>query len=250
MLIRSKQTVLFIFLVLSIFYWKIIKLGYSSSKMASERKVHFVRHAESKFNEIHHRNLDLPAPRELSLIDAALSDNGKLQAEKAREEISKLNIDLAITSPFQRAIETCVLAHGENNVLVSPLCSERFESVCDIGTTKQELVKMFPTLDFSEVQSNIWWYVGINGIPDGTITSVEQVISLWQSDQPTTESDNLLKARADQLYKFLLARPEKNIAVFSHSHFLKKFLRWHFGRNSTFIRNAEVVSYTLPAEDN
>jgi len=219
--------------------------------MASGRKVHFVRHAESVFNEIHdHLNPDLPEPRDLSLIDAALSANGKLQAERAKDEVSKLHVDIAITSPFQRAIETCLIIHGEKNVLISPLCQERFESVCDIGSTKTELLKKFPTLDFSELQKDIWWYVGVNGIPaEENISSVDQVVKLWESKENTTETDQLLKARAEKFYQFLIARPEKNILVVSHSHFLKRFLEWHFGRsNNELIRNAEVLSYNLPAQ--
>lgn len=248
MLIRAKRTFQLLLAALIVSFW--IILHKLTSFMASERKVHFVRHAESMFNEIHHRNLNLPAPRDLSLIDATLSATGKLQAEKAKDEVAQLHVDIAITSPFQRAIETCLIIHGDENVLVAPLCQERFESVCDIGSTKTQLVKKYPSLDFSELQNDIWWYVGVSGSPVKNISTVEQVIKLWQSKEDTTESAEHLKARAEKFYQFLIERPENNILVVSHSHFLKRFLEWQFGCKNDVIRNAEVLSYTLPAKDN
>lgn len=245
MLVRLKIVFLLALIISIAVCCYILRKEIFSSKMSLQRTIHFVRHAESTFNEIHHRNLGRPAPTDLYLIDAPLSAKGEQQAKQVKEELSKLNVDLAICSPFQRAISTCLLAHGSHNVLISPLCRERFESVCDIGTTKDVLVRNYPYWDFSLVENNVWWYVGKQ-----IVTDQESAIKWWQSDDYSVESDEFLKDRASKFYQFLLSRPEKNIVVFSHSHFLRKFLRWHFGIQNINIRNAEVVSLPLPAEDN
>ncbi|KXJ17415.1 putative phosphatase SPAC5H10.03 [Exaiptasia diaphana] len=236
MFVRFKVAFFLVCIIPIIFFIVILR------KMSFQLKqIHFVRHAESTFNEIHHRNTAKPAPRDLSLIDAPLSAKGEQQAKQLKEQISKLNVDLAICSPFQRAMSTCLLAHGSRNVLISPLCSERLESVCDIGTTKDVLVKNYPYWDFRLVENNVWWYVG-----QQNITDQESAIKWWQSDDYSVESDEVLKDRASRFYHLLLSRPERSIAVFSHSHFLRKFLRWHFGVQNINIQNAEVVSLPLP----
>jgi broad specificity phosphatase PhoE len=205
-----------------------------------KRSVHFIRHAESVFNEVFHSQRRTVELNSATLIDATLSEKGIQQAKDAERRIAQLDIDLDITSPYTRTLSTCFLAHGNNNVLVTPLCSERFDSICDIGTPKDQLVQQFPDWDFSHVQDNVWWY-NPNGLQD-----LESVIKWFKSSQNTAEPEAVLKNRAEQFYQFLLARPEKNIAVFSHSHFLRKFLHWHFGRGEHYIDNAAVVSFTLP----
>ncbi|XP_031560101.1 uncharacterized protein LOC116296245 [Actinia tenebrosa] len=209
---------------------------------SNRRQVHFIRHAQSMFNKAHcayshGQAVDIKSP---TLVDAGLSEEGKQQAINAKTKIKQLDIDLAITSPYARAISTCHLAHGFHNVLVTPLCGERFESVCDIGTPKEKLMKRFSELDFGSIKDNIWWF------NPGRFEDQESVIKWYRSPQVDVENDTILKIRAKEFYDFLLARTEKNVAVFSHSHFLRKFLHWHFGRENSFIANAEVISFSLP----
>lgn len=234
------------FIIPPLFYFRlsiiISNISSTVNMSSSGRRVHFIRHAQSMFNKahsafLHGQGVDI---KSTTLIDADLSEKGKQQAIDAKPTFKQLDIDLAITSPYVRAISTCHLAHGDRNLLVTSLCRERFESVCDIGTPKEQLIEQYSELDFSSIQDNIWWF------NPGASQDLESYISWYKSPQVDIENDTILKSRAKEFYEFLLARPEKNIAVFSHSHFLRKFLHWHFGRENSFIANAEIISFTLP----
>ena len=83
----------------------------------------------------------------------------KKQALTIQQKIQDLNAEVAITSPLSRAIETCLLTYGNQNVVAPHLCREIGESLCDIGSLKEDLVKKYPTVDFSSVPSKVWWYV-------------------------------------------------------------------------------------------
>ena len=126
------------------------------------KTVHFVRHFQSTWNEAEEgQNLTRfdKGLQSDALLDAPLSTYGKKQALTIQQKIQDLNAEVAITSPLSRAIETCLLTYGNEKVVASHLCREIGESLCDIGTLKEDLVKKYPKVDFSIVPSKVWWYV-------------------------------------------------------------------------------------------
>ena len=207
------------------------------------KTVYFIRHGQSTFNEASHvgklyPNADL---RSKIFVDAALTPTGEQQALEAKAVLHDLNIEVAITSPFQRALQTCQLAHGEENVVVNHLCGERLESACDIGSPPAELKKLFPALDFSDIPKT-WWYTGVHDEK----TQEESIKWFWGQPKGVCEPDEHLASRIHRFHQFLSDRSEKKIAVFSHSMFLREFLHACFGRPiDQMIRNCEVISYSL-----
>ena len=130
--------------------------------LSGKNTVHFVRHFQSTWNETEEKfkltRLDKRLQSE-EFVDAPLSAFGEEQADSIRQKIQDLNAEVAITSPLRRAIESCIRSYGDQNVLASHLCAEIGESLCDIGTMKENLVKMYPSIDFSNLPSNVWWFV-------------------------------------------------------------------------------------------
>lgn len=219
--------------------------------MASKRSLHFIRHAESLFNEVFSSEVSKFARLNAAkhLVDAGLSERGKNQAKNARNTIKHLNIDLAITSPYSRTLSTCFLAHGHKDVMITPLCGEKVEFICDYGTPKEQLQQQIPSkLDLSHVRNDIWWFNPSQSADHQAVISECLEMKKLGLSEARIEPEVLLKKRAQQFYEFLLSRPEKNIAVFSHFQFLSKFLHWHFGREELHIGNAEIVSFGLPSK--
>src|SRR5207244_13101068 len=67
--------------------------------------VHLLRHAQSTFNVIYDRTQVDPID-----FDAPLSDNGRRQAKETRRSmLGMVDIDLVVTSPLTRAIETALV---------------------------------------------------------------------------------------------------------------------------------------------
>ena len=213
---------------------------------ANEKVVHFVRHGQSTFNEASHVGKLYPEAdlKSTFFLDADLTSKGEQQALDAAQILHDLKAELAITSPFRRALRTCQLAYGKSNVIVNHWCGERFESICDIGSNTSDLKQLFPAFDFSDVP-DVWWYTGDQKHQTAKATTE------WFSGLPRGfhEPDQHLLYRVEQFHKFLQRRSERSIAVFAHSMFLKRFLNVHFGRPlNEYFPNCQVISYPFPQE--
>jgi broad specificity phosphatase PhoE len=116
---------------------------------------HLLRHAESTFNVIYDRTEVDPGD-----FDARLSDNGYAQAEDARLRMEALPVDLVITSPLTRAIETATVVFGDRvPIIVERLHREWQLNSCDVGRSASVLAAEFPSLRFDHLPEE-WWYVG------------------------------------------------------------------------------------------
>ena len=224
---------------------------YTAMLSAQHKTVHFVRHCQSTWNEAVYilklTRLDKELQTE-EYVDAPLSAFGEEQASKAKQKIQALNAEVAITSPFTRAIETCIRTYGDQNVVATPLCGEIGESICDIGRMKENLVELYPTIDFSSVPSDVWWYVD-EKLKD-QLTDPRKCYE-WVLNNGTfylgeTSTDYSFQRRIELFYEFLQSRSESNIVVFSHSAFLRSFLLKHYGRpSSEKVPNGEILTYSL-----
>ena len=98
----------------------------------------YIRHAESKFNEIMMvtNNSHLKNSREL--IDCGITENGKKQCELLAKTMQDLKLKYVFISPLNRAIDTCYLSLKDHpdflnfKFIILPLASEIIDSSCDI----------------------------------------------------------------------------------------------------------------------
>lgn len=217
---------------------------------STEKKtVHFVRHCQSTWNEAMHVRKMSREDEEMqseAYLDAPLSPLGEEQAASIQHKIQALNAEVAITSPFRRAIETCLRSYGSQNIVVSHWCGERGESICDIGSTRDNLQKHYPMLDFSDVPPNVWWYVE-EDLKD-QLTDQRKCYARLLSNGTFLmgETDGHFQPRLDRFYEFLQSRRESNIVVFSHSMFLRNYLNKYYGRPLLqLLPNGSISTYSL-----
>lgn len=230
--------------------------GFSLFLADQTRKVHFIRHAEGYHNaetEKTGSNHCLLKPEgktasEHPLYDSRLTPKGVDQAVCLRKILahrpsggrSFTAFDLVVVSPLTRTCETALhvfgnprkpglpafLCDGEApygspehkagvkvpapRFLVREECRERFgHYVCDGRRSIEEIRREFPDFDFSEVATNE---------------------DKYYTDE--RESDEDCCARAVQFLEWLNSRPEKCIAVVTHSSFLRH-LFGQFGEQMT-----------------
>jgi broad specificity phosphatase PhoE len=230
--------------------------GFSIFLADQTRKVHFIRHAEGFHNAETKRTGDNycllrgegQRAQDHPLYDARLTPTGVQQARTLRKILASrpsggrsfTAFDLVVVSPLTRTCETALHVFGRprkpgvpaflNNgeaplgtpehaagiqvpaprFLVREECRERFgHYVCDGRRSIEEISSEFPDFDFSEVTSNEDCY--------------------YRDDR---ESDEDCCARAVRFLEWLNSRPEKCIAVVTHSSFLRH-LFGQFGEHLT-----------------
>jgi broad specificity phosphatase PhoE len=218
--------------------------GFSVFLAERTKKVHFIRHAEGYHNvatkETGSNDAllrgDAPA-KEHPLYDARLTPKGIGQAEALRTYLANrpsgsrsfTAFDLVVVSPLTRTCETALHVFGQPRepgkpafmcrqdapfgspeykagiqiapprFLVREECRERWgHYVCDGRRDISEIAAEFPNFDFSEVLHD------------------EDV---FYSDE--REPDDLCCQRALRFFEWLNQRPEKCIAVVTHSSFLR-----------------------------
>lgn len=230
--------------------------GFSIFLADQTRKVHFIRHAEGFHNAETSKtgnNYCLlreegTLARDHPLYDAALTPKGIEQAKSLRKILenrpsggrSFTAFDLVVVSPLTRTCETALHTFGNPRkpglpgfldtndapvgtpehaagikvpaprFLVREECRERYgHYVCDGRRSIQEIKADFPDFDFSEVAADE---------------------DMFYSDE--RESDEDCCNRAVQFLEWLNSRPEKCIAVVTHSSFLRH-LFGQFGESMT-----------------
>lgn len=117
-------------------------------------KIFLIRHGQSTFNEHYEAT-----GRDPGHFDARLTMRGRQQAKEAADHMEREAIDLVITSPLSRAIETGLTIFGHRALPFYVTCRhrERLESSGDVGRPPHELKKDFPQLDFDHL-SDPWWH--------------------------------------------------------------------------------------------
>ncbi|HVE51380.1 MAG TPA: histidine phosphatase family protein [Casimicrobiaceae bacterium] len=179
-----------------------------------------IRHGESTFNAMSSSDAIDPLH-----YDAPLSDVGRKQVERAREMLRERAIDLVITTPLSRALQTTAGLFMDHPsappILVERLHRERVENSCDVGRSPAMLSKEFPSFEFDHLPE-IWWHA--NGTPDERGVCVEPI--------------ELVRSRAEEFKRFLLQRPERLIAVVGHGTFFLNLI-------GQALANCEIVEVTL-----
>jgi broad specificity phosphatase PhoE len=205
------------------------------SPLVQTKTVHLIRHGEG-FHNIG-----------ISKLDSNLTGKGWAQAHGLGDHIKSCvdGIELVISSPLTRALETAAGAfgmgqgqnilmekeHGIMNTqtahdtlfcipgtryIVHELCRERLgPSNCDARREKSLLQQRFPGFDFS------------------LITSEKD--AMWIEGD--VESESSVAERGIEFLRYVMSQPEKNIAVITHSAFLWFTLAMFGGDCSRGVRD-------------
>lgn len=187
---------------------------------APSKIIRCIRHGQSTFNAVH----PLTGVDPLH-FDAPLSELGQQQVRRARFLFLDFPVELVVTSPLTRALQTTTGLFGGHPakppILVTALHRERVENSCDVGRAPMELAVDFPTLALAHLE-DVWWHA--DGVPDARGICVE----------PTeTVAD-----RAAEFRTFLASRRERVIAVVGHGTFFQHLT----GRS---LANCEYVEWRL-----
>jgi len=187
------------------------------------RSVLCIRHGESTFNAAWRLTGTDPLH-----FDAPLSAAGTRQVRETRSAIAALPVDVVVSSPLTRALQTAQgLFNGHPcapSIVVHPLLRERVENSCDVGRSPRALATDFPSLDVAHLDE-IWWHA--EGPADARGICVEPVESV--------------AARALKFKNYLRGRPERCIAVVGHGTFF-------FHMTGRALANCECVTLDLDGD--
>lgn len=138
------------------------------------------------------------------LWDPPLTSIGRQQAKALRPKARELSPELVVTSPLSRAACTAILAfsHVLGKVPFMALEDAREQMgvhTCDARNSLDDVQRDFPQLDFSELTA-----------PEND--------DKWSATE--REAPSAVCERAHGLLLWLRARPEREVAIVSHSAFL------------------------------
>lgn len=181
--------------------------------------LHLVRHAQGVHNAAAEENLE--ALMSEDLIDAPLSPLGWQQVYGLKKLVYEHDmisrIELVITSPMSRTIQTAIGVFGstgvENEVatefssiptLAVELCRERLGvQPCNKRRSISKYKSLFPAVDFSLIES--------------------EDDNMWTTDYRETHEE--VAARGMKFLEWLWTRKETEIAIVSHGVFLQDTLK-------------------------
>lgn len=185
--------------------------------MSRPQRVYLLRHGYSTFQERYDVTKIDPG-----IVDARLTSRGHDQARAVAAQVARLDIELVVTSPLTRAIETMLGVFHDMPmppVRVDALLRERLGDACDIGRTPQELAREFPGLDFAHLPQR-WWY-------DGPLDARGVPMEPWLE----------VEARAERFAAWLRSRSERAVLVVSHHGMLLNL-------SGSDIANCELREWT------
>ena len=149
-------------------------------------RVFLVRHGETEWSKTgqHTGKTDLP-----------LTEAGEKQGRLLTERLKGVDFALVLTSPLQRALETC---------------------------------RQAGLLDRAEVSDDLheWDYGRYEGLTTPQIREQQPDWNLWTDGAPDGESPEQVSARADRVLERIRAA-DGDVALFSHGHMLRSLgARW------------------------
>lgn len=176
--------------------------------VSPHKTIHLIRHGQSAFNAA----FDAVQRVDPMIFDAPLSALGREQAAALRPEVHGLGVELVVTSPLTRALQTTLHAFGLDHapVRVEALHRERLEHSCDVGRSPRDLRREFADLLFDHLDDP-WWH------SDGSHPRAIVV-----------EPEDTLLGRVASFRDWLAARPERTIAVVGHGTFLNRLTGHRF----------------------
>ena len=177
-------------------------------------KVFFIRHGYALHNDLY---WSIGNEAYSKYQDTPLLHKGYLQAAECREKYinngdALKNMDIVLVSPLSRTISTALSIFGSNSFYSTKFialdCLMEYpqggEELCNKRKTVDILKNNYPIINYSQINQD----------------------TEWRQEQ---ESIQELDERIHQRLDFIKSRPEKKIAIVSHSSFLKRYLYKNIG---------------------
>jgi broad specificity phosphatase PhoE len=155
-------------------------------------KIITIRHCSTDFNKL---------KKIAGTIDCSLDKNGINQAKTARPFIVNEHIDLVISSPLKRALDTACICTGlsKNKIIIRNECIERSYGKMQ-GLLPYEIKKIKPKILYVKVGK---FFHSLN--------------------PPEGETFEQIRLRAEKLTNYIFKNYKgKKIAIFSHQTFLQQ----------------------------
>ena len=151
-----------------------------------EQKVYLLRHGETEWSL---------NGRHTGVTDIPLTENGRIAARLLKPILGKVTFTLVLTSPLQRARETCELA-----------------GLGQFANVEPDLIE--------------WNYGEYEGLTTEQIRSTRPGWSVFRDGCPGGESPEQVGARADRVIT-KVRTAAGNVALFGHGHFTRVLAaRW------------------------
>lgn len=201
---------------------------------ASAKVVYMIRHGQATHN--------LPTPSALSRLDPPLTALGVQQAATlsgrlAEEMAHGMKIDLVVSSPLSRALNTSTIVLFPEGQANSGLLSKAVPMVC--AEECRETIGLFPCdkrVNTAELQERYHLF-------DFSMLSSDSD-PLWT---PRRESSDEEKDRARLFLRWVFSRSETHVAVFTHGGFTQSLLSV-VGHRPYHLANSEVLPILLKKE--
>jgi broad specificity phosphatase PhoE len=201
-------------------------------------KLYLVRHAQGYHNAT--RNYDIPDP--------TLTEKGKAQCRELRNSFQHHDtINLVVTSPLRRTIQTASLSFGpvlarDVRFLAIPEAQEVGDHASDTGLPPNELKKQLEGELFAENELEFdIKKLNLDAVKDGWNAKT----GYW-----AWEREAIMKRAAD-VRSWLYNRPEEHILFVTHGAFLHFLTEdWSVAEpmNSTAYRNCETRTFVFTPE--
>jgi probable phosphoglycerate mutase len=170
-----------------------------------EQKVYLLRHGETEWSL---------NGRHTGVTDVPLTENGRRTARHLQPILAKETFALVLTSPLQRARETCELAELGQVAMVEP-----------------DLVE--------------WNYGEYEGLTTEKIRQTRPGWSVFRDGCPGGETPERIGARADRVLDKIRAA-DGNVALFAHGHILRVMAARWIGlpptRGESFLLDTATLS--------
>ena len=151
-----------------------------------EQKVYLLRHGETEWSR---------SGKHTSVTDVPLTETGRIAARRLQPVLAKEVFALVLTSPRQRARETCDLAGAGKQAMIEP-----------------DLVE--------------WNYGEYEGLTTKQIQLARADWTLFRDGCPGGETPEEVAARADRVIG-KVRKAEGNVALFAHGHIFRVLAaRW------------------------
>lgn len=223
--------------------------GFSLFLAKRTKTVHFVRHAEGLHNQANREAGDdspvtYSTPESWRYQDAKLTCQGVEQAVSVRKTLLRdVHPQLVVVSPFTRTLQTAHILFGGGGApfLVHDLARERSgRFTCDKRRSRDEIVdEIRPIFEYTNDRIDFDRF--------GYLTADDEY---WTEEREPSEA---VTSRAVAFMQWLATRPETEIAVVTHSSWLKHLFRAFGGSTANADRsnlhrlagNAEVRTVCL-----